>query len=238
MIFTNTKIAVITGAASGIGKATATKFVNAGYTVVLVGRKIKPLQDLADTLGSNTFIFPCDITHPNQVDNLFNTIKEKFGRIDVLFNNAGVSPPKVSIENIDYLDWTNTVNTNLTGTFLCAQAAFRLMKKQHPVGGRIINNGSVASISPRPMSPAYTATKHAITGLTKSLSLDGREFDIACGQIDCGTVNTPITEKIPELKIDPACVAQTVLYMAELPLDTNILSLTIIPTKMPLVGRG
>jgi len=238
MSFSNTKIAVITGAGSGIGMSTAREFINAGYTTVLVGRTINSLQALADTLGSNAFVVLCDITQPDQVNQLFNTIKEKFGRIDVLFNNAGISSPKVSIEKIEYQDWINAVNTNSTGTFLCAQAAFRLMKTQTPMGGRIINNGSVAAISPRPMSPAYTATKHAVTGLTKSLSLDGREFDIACGQIDCGAVDTPITKKLQESKIDPSEVARTVLHMAELPLSTNILSLTIMPTKMPLIGRG
>jgi NAD(P)-dependent dehydrogenase (short-subunit alcohol dehydrogenase family) len=248
-----TKIAIVTGAGSGIGRAVALKLQANGYDVALAGRRADELQKtagLAATGGGRTLAIPTDITLPAQVDALFAAVKESFGRLDVLFNNAGIGAPAIPMDELTFEQWSNVVNVNLTGAFLCAQAAMRMMKNQSPQGGRIINNGSISATTPRPNSAPYTSTKHAITGLTKSIALDGRPFDIACGQIDIGNAATPMTEKTgigvpqahgviaPEPRMDVEHVADAVLYMANLPLESNVLTMTVMATKMPFVGRG
>jgi NAD(P)-dependent dehydrogenase (short-subunit alcohol dehydrogenase family) len=247
----NGKVALVTGAGSGIGRAVALAFLRAGYRVVLAGRRIEPLNEVASEFGTGRALaVAADVSRPASVDALFATIADKFGRLDVLFNNAGVSSLQTKFEDLDFAQWQNVVDTNLTGSFLCAQGAFRLMKAQRPQGGRIINNGSISAHSPRPNSAPYTATKHAITGLTKSISLDGRKYNIACGQIDIGNALTalavPMTQGMPQANgeiatepmMDVSEVADAVLHMAALPLSTNVQSMTIMATAMPFVGRG
>jgi NAD(P)-dependent dehydrogenase (short-subunit alcohol dehydrogenase family) len=247
------KIALITGAGSGIGRATARKLLQHGYRVVLAGRSKAPLEALADEaqqLGHEALAIPTDVTDAASVAALFDTIRQRYGRLDVLFNNAGRGAPPVDIDELSLDDWHTVVNTNLTGAFLCTRAAVALMKTQVPRGGRIINNGSISAHAPRPNSIAYTATKHAITGLTKSTSLDGRKYDIACGQIDIGNAHTDMAERMAkgvpqangEIAVEPLMdvehVAGAVLYMADLPLDANVQFMTIMASKMPFVGRG
>ena len=240
---------IITGASQGIGAATAKAFLDAGWTVGLVARNAAKLEVVA--AGQDRAIaLPCDVANPEDVENAFGAFAEKTGRIDAIFNNAGISSPAVPIDEIPVEDWNAVVGVNLTGMFLCARAAFGQMRRQNPQGGRIINNGSVSAYVPRWRSVPYTATKHAVTGLTKSLSLDGRAFDIACGQIDIGNALTEMTEAMASgkpqadgsMKSEPTMdvdhVAQAVLRMAELPLDANVQFMTIMATKMPYLGRG
>jgi NAD(P)-dependent dehydrogenase (short-subunit alcohol dehydrogenase family) len=244
-----TRTAVVTGAGSGIGRHVARAFLDAGYQVALAGRREEPLRETAD--GSDAaLVVPADVGDPASVAALFEEVRRGWGRVDVLFNNAGTFGPAGAVDEIGYDDWRRTVDTNLTGAFLCARHAVRLMKEQRPRGGRIINNGSISAHSPRPGSVAYTATKHAITGLTKSLALDGRAYDIACGQIDIGNAATEMTAGIaegapqadgrvvPEPTFDVEHAASAVLYMAGLPLDANVLFMTITATGMPFIGRG
>ena len=245
------KVALITGAGSGIGRAVALAFIKAGYSVVLAGRRAEALAAVVKESGSATALaVPCDVSKPESVAALYAKIKGQFGRIDVIFNNAGISGIGTSFEDIAFDTWQTVVSTNLTGSFLCAQAAFNMMKDQTPQGGRIINNGSISAHAPRPNSAPYTATKHAITGLTKSILLDGRKYNIACGQIDIGNALTELSAKMSqgilqangETAIEPMMdaneVADAVLHMAALPLTTNIPFMTIMATKMPFVGRG
>jgi NAD(P)-dependent dehydrogenase (short-subunit alcohol dehydrogenase family) len=247
------RIALVTGAGSGIGRAVSLAFNSAGYSVVLAGRRAVELEGtaaLAERRDAPVLAVPADITQPEAVAALFARAKEAFGRLDLLFNNAGASAPAIPMEELTYEQWSAVVAVNLTGAFLCAQQAIRLMKSQQPQGGRIINNGSISAHSPRPNSAPYTATKHAITGLTKSISLDGRKYDIACGQIDIGNAATEMTErmtagvlqadgtKAPEPRMDVQMVAGAVLYMANLPLEANVQFMTIMATKMPFIGRG
>jgi NAD(P)-dependent dehydrogenase (short-subunit alcohol dehydrogenase family) len=246
------KVAMVTGAGSGIGRAVALALGQAGYLVVLAGRREAELQRTRDLAGGDAFalVVPSDISHPESVSHLFEATKDRFGRLDVLFNNAGVGAPAVPIEELTFEQWMAVVNVNLTGAFLCAQHAIRLMKAQSPHGGRIINNGSISAHVPRPNSAPYTATKHAITGLTKSLSLDGRPFNIACSQIDIGNAATEMTEKMAagvlqangatevEPRMDVKHVADAVVYMASLPLDANVQFMTVMATSMPFIGRG
>lgn len=249
----NNKVALVTGAGVGIGRSAAQALLKGGYKVVLAGRNIDKLQKAITDIGGSSetcLAVACDVGKPDQVKQLFNTLKEKFGRIDVLFNNAGVGAPAIPMEDLTYAQWMNAVNTNLCGAFLCSQEAIRMMKAQCPPGGRIINNGSISAHAPRPMSAPYTATKHAISGLTKTIALDGRPFNIACGQIDIGNAATEMTERMAagiiqadqSIKVEPRMdvdhVGQAVLHMAQLPLDSNILNMTIMATKMPFVGRG
>jgi NAD(P)-dependent dehydrogenase (short-subunit alcohol dehydrogenase family) len=249
---TAAKIAMVTGAGTGIGKAVALALLNAGYAVVLTGRRKELLDETASEApaGARTLVFPADVTDPAQVKALFTKTKEVFGRLDVLFNNAGIGAPPATPDELPFETWKKVVDTNVNGSFLCAQEAFRMMRQQAPQGGRIINNGSLAAHAPRPLSIAYTATKHAITGLTRQLALDGRPFDIACGQIDIGNAATAMTAHTPtgalqadgsvkpEKQMDTEHVGQAVVYMAGLPLDTNVLFMTVMATKMPFVGRG
>jgi NAD(P)-dependent dehydrogenase (short-subunit alcohol dehydrogenase family) len=248
---TTPKIALVTGAGTGIGKAVALALLQDGYTVVLTGRRLEPLQAAVHSAGTDrAHAFSADCSQPDSVDALFAFVQQKFGRLDVLFNNAGMSGPKVGFEDISFAQWQDVVGINLTGSFLCAQGAFRLMKQQTPQGGRIINNGSISAHAPRPSSAPYTATKHAITGLTKSLSLDGRKYNIACGQIDIGNALTelaaPMAMGVPQahgaIAIEPMMdvkqVGDAVLHMANLPLSTNVQFMTIMATQMPFVGRG
>ena len=245
------KVALVTGAGTGIGKAVALALVREGYRVVLAERRIEPLNEVAKESGTDRALpVAADVSRPESVAALFATIRETFGRLDVLFNNAGVNSPRANFEDLTFDQWQNVVNINLTGSFLCAQGAFRLMKAQLPQGGRIINNGSISAHAPRPDSAPYTATKHAITGLTKAISLDGRKYDIACGQIDIGNALTELsarmTQGVPqangEIAIEPMMdvseVADAVVHMAALPLSTNVQFMTIMATKMPFVGRG
>jgi NAD(P)-dependent dehydrogenase (short-subunit alcohol dehydrogenase family) len=247
------KIALVTGAGSGVGRSVALALQTAGYVVVLAGRRQDALEAtsaLGDQAKQPMLAVATDVTQPDSVRALFTKIKDAFGRLDVLFNNAGTGAPSVPIDELTFEQWTTVVNVNLTGSFLCAQAAIGLMKIQNPRGGRIINNGSISAYVPRPNSAPYTATKHAITGLTKSISLDGRKFDIACGQIDIGNAATEMTERMTggvpqangelavEPRMDPRHVADAVVYMAGLPLDANVQSITVMATKMPFVGRG
>ena len=246
------KVALVTGAGSGIGRHSALALAEAGYGVALAGRRQDALEETAALAGTDARMLPVstDVGDPQAVDALFAQVAEHFGRLDVLFNNAGGGAPTVPLEDLEYEQWQKVVAVNLTGTFLCTQAAFRIMKDQDPRGGRIINNGSVSAAAPRPNSAPYTATKHAITGLTKSTSLDGRKYDIACGQIDIGNTATDMTQrmsdgvpqadgsKLVEPRFDVEHVARAVVQMAELPLDTNVLFMTIMATKMPFVGRG
>jgi len=253
MSTTHNKVALVTGAGAGIGKAAAKALLQGGYQLVLTGRNLDKLQTaIADIGGSvdNCLAVTCDVGKPEQVKRLFTALRERFGRIDVLFNNAGMGAPAIPMEELSYEQWMNVVNTNLCGAFLCSQEAIRMMKAQSPQGGRIINNGSISAHAPRPLSTPYTATKHAITGLTKTIALDGRPFNIACGQIDIGNAATEMTEPMAagilqadqSIKIEPRMdvdhVGQAVLHMAQLPLESNILSMTIMATNMPYVGRG
>ncbi len=246
------KVAVVTGAGSGIGREVAVTFLKHGYSVVLAGRRVPEMEETVDLAGGpgEALIVSTDVSQPAAVDNLFAQTRKKFGRLDVLFNNAGIGAPRVPFEEITFEAWKQVVDINFTGVFLCAQAAWKLMKTQTPQGGRIINNGSVSAQTPRPHAAPYTATKHAVTGLTKQLALDGRAFNIACGQIDIGNAATPMTARMAkgvpqpngtiavEPTMDVADVGRTVLMMAELPLEANILRMTIMSTQMPLVGRG
>lgn len=247
----NEKVALVTGAGTGIGKAVALAFLREGYRVVLAGRRIEPLNEVAKESGTDRALaVATDVSRPESVAALFAQIREKCGRLDVLFNNAGVNSPRASFEDLTFEQWQNVVNINLTGSFLCAQGAFRLMKEQLPQGGRIINNGSISAHAPRPNSAPYTSTKHAITGLTKSISLDGRKYNIACGQIDIGNALTELSARMAtgvpqangEIAIEPMMdaheVADAVIHMAALPLSTNVQFMTIMATKMPFVGRG
>jgi NAD(P)-dependent dehydrogenase (short-subunit alcohol dehydrogenase family) len=247
------KIALITGAGSGIGRAVSLALQAAGYSVVLAGRRPEELHRtaaMAAPAGGAMLPAPTDVSDPASVKALFATAKQNFGRLDVLFNNAGCNAPAIPMEDLTFAQWNTVVGANLTGAFLCAQEAIRLMKAQQPQGGRIINNGSISAHVPRPNSAPYTATKHAITGLTRSISLDGRNFNIACGQIDIGNAATEMTERMTagvaqangstlvEPRMDVRHVAEAVLYMANLPLDANVEFMTVMATKMPFIGRG
>jgi NAD(P)-dependent dehydrogenase (short-subunit alcohol dehydrogenase family) len=249
----NGKVAVVTGAGTGIGKAVALALLREGYAVALAGRRREPLEQAARDAGSagaRALAVPTDVGNPESVRNLFAQTRQKFGRLDLLFNNAGMGAPAVPMEDLSYEQWRAVLDANLTGSFLCAQEAIRIMKDQTPRGGRIINNGSISAHAPRPNSVAYTATKHAITGLTKCISLDGRKHDIACGQIDIGNAATEMTERMTkgvaqadgsvkvEPRMDVAHVASAVLYMASLPLEANVQFMTVMASKMPFVGRG
>jgi NAD(P)-dependent dehydrogenase (short-subunit alcohol dehydrogenase family) len=245
------KIAVITGGGSGVGRASAVALAGAGFTVVVAGRRREPLDEAVAEAGGDAVAVTCDVRDPSAVAALFAEVDSRFRRLDVLFNNAGMGSPPVPLDELTVEQWTAVVETNLTGAFLCTKEAFRLMKRQTPRGGRIINNGSLSAYVPRPRSAPYTATKHAITGLTRSTSLDGREHDIACGQIDIGNAATEMaaamsTSGVPQASgavereptIDVAHVARAVVYMATLPLDANVQFMTVMATKMPFVGRG
>ena len=249
----NGKISLVTGAGSGIGRAVSLALQSAGYSVVLAGRRAEPLERTAASAsptGGRMLPVPTDVTSPDSVRARFAKTREIFGRLDVLFNNAGTNAPAIPLEDLTYEQWNQVVAVNLTGAFLCAQEAIKLMKVQRPEGGRIINNGSISAHAPRPHSAPYTATKHAITGLTKSLSLDGRRHHIACGQIDIGNAATEMTERMTagvrqangeiavEPRIDLRHVADAVLYMANLPLEANVQFLTVMATNMPFIGRG
>ena len=247
------KVALVTGAGSGIGKSIALALARNGYSLALAGRRPEPLRSVAEAieaLGRRALAVPTDVGEPDSVDQVFAEIKRHFGRLDLLFNNAGIFARSVSLEELDYHEWQAAVNVNLTGAFLCTQGAFRLMKAQQPRGGRIINNGSISAHAPRPHAVSYTATKHAITGLTKATSLDGRPYDIACGQIDIGNAASEMTAVMskgvlqadgsvrPEPVMDVEHVAQAVVYMASLPLEANVQFMTVMATKMPFIGRG
>ncbi|UUW70968.1 SDR family oxidoreductase [Pseudomonas oryzihabitans] len=246
-------IALVTGASQGIGRAVALGLLQDGFRVVLAARRAEPLEALAEEArqkGGEALAVPCDVTDAASVEALFARIRDTYGRLDLLFNNAGVGAPAVPIDELELDAWHRAVNTNLTGVFLCSRAAFALMRAQSPRGGRIINNGSISAHTPRPFSAPYTATKHAVAGLTKALALDGRAFDIACGQIDIGNAATEMTERMAsgvlqadgstavEPRMDVKHVADAVRYMASLPLDANVQTLTVMATKMPYVGRG
>ena len=247
------KVAIVTGAGSGIGKASALALMKEGYAVVFAGRRKDRLEAAANE-GKGTpgksLVVQTDVSNPEAIKALFAKTKETFGRLDVLFNNAGGGAPPVLLEDVTYEQWTTVVNANLTGVFLCTQEAFKIMKAQTPMGGRIINNGSISAHAPRPNSAPYTSTKHAVTGLTKSSALDGRKYDIACGQIDIGNARTPLAARMadgvpqangeikPEPLMDVDHVGAAVLHMANLPLDTNVQFMTIMATKMPFIGRG
>lgn len=244
-------IALVTGAGSGIGRASAVALAGAGFTVVVAGRRLALLEEVAAEAGGGAVPLACDVRDAESVAAVFAEIDNRFGRIDLLFNNAGVGAPAVPIEELEQESWTSVLETVVTGTFLCTQQAFRLMKRQSPRGGRIINNGSLSAAVPRPHSAPYTAAKHAITGLTKSTSLDGRAYDIACGQIDIGNAATDLTRAMHttgvlqadgrtavEPTIDASDVARAVVYMATLPLDTNVQFMTVMATQMPFIGRG
>ena len=250
---TQDKIAIVTGAGSGIGKAVALALLREGYRVALAGRRKEPLDQVVVEAGAgpgSAIAVPTDVSDPASVSALFARTKEVFGRLDLLFNNAGVGAPGVNLEELSVEQWRNVVDINLTGVFFCIQEAFRLMKDQDPRGGRIINNGSISAHAPRPNSAPYTATKHAITGLTKSASLDGRKYDIACGQIDIGNAATPLASRmakgVPQangtIAVEPLMdvehIASAVCYMASLPLEANVQFLTVMATKMPFIGRG
>jgi NAD(P)-dependent dehydrogenase (short-subunit alcohol dehydrogenase family) len=249
------KVAVVTGAGTGVGKAVAIALMREGYATVLAGRRHDKLEETAkegQAIGAKTLVVPTDVTDPASVKALFARTKDTFGRLDVLFNNAGIGAPAVPLEDLPLETWRKVVDTNLTGMFLCTQEAIRLMKAQDPRGGRIINNGSISAHTPRPRSVAYTATKHAVTGLTKQTALDCRGQDICCGQIDIGNAATPLTERMvqgqgvmqpdgrmmTEARMEAADVGRAVAYMASLPLDTNVLFMTVMANLMPFVGRG
>ena len=249
------KFALVTGAGTGVGRAVAIALAKAGYSLVLAGRRKEMLDKVAaeiNTAGSQALVVPTDVSKREPILALFSTVKSSFGRLDVLFNNAGIGAPAMPLEDLPFETWQNVVATNLTGMFLCTQEAIKIMKSQSPRGGRIINNGSISAHAPRPFSVAYTSTKHAITGLTKSTSLDCRQYDIACGQVDIGNAATPLTErmvqgdgvlqpsgaKMIEPRMEADHVGNAVVYMASLPLDTNVLFMTVMANKMPFVGRG
>ena len=247
------KVAIVTGAGSGIGRAVALALVQEGYGVALAGRRREMLAETAQSAATGageTLVVPTDVTDPASIAALFRATRERFGRLDLLFNNAGVAARGVPLEDLGVDEWKTVVDVNLTGAFLCTQEAFRIMKAQTPRGGRIINNGSISAYVPRPNSAPYTATKHAITGLTRSTSLDGRKYDIACGQIDIGNADTPLTarmkEGVPQANgtiaaepiMDVRDVGRAVVYMASLPLDANVQFMTVMATKMPFIGRG
>ena len=247
------KVAIVTGAGTGIGKGTSLALLRKGYAVTLAGRRKELLETVAEESGmpdAQVLVIPADVSDPDSVRALFVRTKEAFGRLDLLFNNAGTGAPPVPLEELTFEQWKTVVDTNLTGVFLCTQEAFKIMKNQDPQGGRIINNGSISAHSPRPNSAPYTATKHAITGLTRSTALDGRQYNIACGQIDIGNAATDMTARMEtgvpqangtiaaEPRMDVAHVARAVVYMAGLPLDANVQFLTIMATKMPYIGRG
>jgi NAD(P)-dependent dehydrogenase (short-subunit alcohol dehydrogenase family) len=247
------KVALVTGAGSGIGRAVSLALHSDGYAVVLAGRRVRELEKTVaqtDQSENRMLVVQTDVTKPDEVRSLFAKAKDAFGRLDLLFNNAGVSTPPVPMEDLTFKQWTEAVDVNLTGAFLCAQQAIKIMKAQQPPGGRIINNGSISAHAPRPNSAPYTATKHAVTGLTKCISLDGRKYDIACGQIDIGNAATEMTEPMavgvaqangtmavePRMNLKHVCDA--VLYMANLPLEANVQFMTVMATKMPFIGRG
>jgi len=245
------KVAIVTGGGSGIGKASAQALAKDGYSVVITGRREEPLKITAEEIGTdNVLAVTCDVGNQDSVKNLFKVTFEKYGRLDVLFNNAGGGAPKKLFEDLTYDDWQKVVDSNLTGTFLCAQEAIKIMKNQKPMGGRIINNGSISAYAPRPDSAPYTATKHGVSGLTKSISLDGRKYNIACSQIDIGNAATPMTERmkkgVPQANgstivaptFDVNHVAEVVLNISNFPLETNVQFITIMATKMPYIGRG
>ncbi len=247
------RIAIVTGAGTGIGKQTALELLREGWAVVLSGRRSEPLEAAAEegrATGSPVLVVPTDVTDLSSVRALFARTREAFGRLDLLFNNAGTSAPGIPLEDLSYEQWKAVVDTNLTGAFLCTQEAFKMMKAQQPRGGRIINNGSISAHAPRPNSAPYTSTKHAITGLTKATSLDGRKYDIACGQIDVGNAATEMTARMKEgvpqangsIAVEPTMdardVARAVVYMASLPIEANVQFMTVMATKMPFVGRG
>jgi NAD(P)-dependent dehydrogenase (short-subunit alcohol dehydrogenase family) len=244
------KIALVTGAGSGIGRASAIALAEAGYAVALAGRRLAALEKTASMISGRSLPVQADVSRPESVDALFAAIRDEFGRLDVLFNNAGLNAPGVPIEEMPYETFRSVIEVNVIGAFLCAQAAFRLMKEQTPRGGRIINNGSIAAFAPRPNHVPYTASKHAMTGITKCFALDGRKYDIACSQIDIGNAATEMTDRIEkgvmqadgtlkvEARMDVRHVAAMVVHIANLPLDANILYTTVMATKMPLVGRG
>ena len=249
------KIALVTGAGTGVGRAVAIALAKAGYSLVLAGRRKEPLDKVAgeiNAVGSQALAVPTDVSKRDSIVAHFDKVKSSFGRLDVLFNNAGIGAPPVPIEELPFETWQNVVATNLTGMFVCTQEAIKIMKNQSPRGGRIINNGSISAHTPRPFSIAYTSTKHAVTGLTKSTSLDCRPYDICCGQVDIGNAATPLTERMVQgegvlqpdgsKKIEPRMeadhVGNAVVYMAGLPLDTNVLFMTVMANKMPFVGRG
>ncbi len=245
------KIALVTGAGSGVGRSAALALAEAGWSVALVGRRSDALEETASFGSADRFLaLPCDVSQPDAVEAAFAQVKERWGRLDLLFNNAGMGAPALPIDELSVAQWMDVVGVNLTGSFLCARAAFHMMRHQSPHGGRIINNGSISAHTPRPGSLPYTTTKHAITGMTKSLALDGRPFDIACGQIDIGNAATPMTERmikgVPqpngtmmvEPRMDAKHVADMVVFMGGLPLDANVQFVTVMATKMPFVGRG
>ena len=249
----SSKVALITGAGTGIGKASALALLRDGYRVVLAGRRREPLEKVvtdAGVDGSRTLIVPTDVSDQTSVQALFAQTKATFGRLDVLFNNAGVGAPPVMLEDLHITQWKSVIDINLSGVFFCTQEAFKIMKMQEPQGGRIINNGSISAHAPRPNSAPYTASKHALIGLTKATALDGRKYDIACGQIDIGNAETELTARMSlgvpqangQIAVEPVMdvenVAKAVLYMANLPLDANVLFMTVMATKMPFVGRG
>jgi NAD(P)-dependent dehydrogenase (short-subunit alcohol dehydrogenase family) len=246
------KVALVTGAGSGIGRACAIALMKDGFDMALAGRRREPLEEVAKegaAMGRKTLVVPTDVSDPVQIKALFAKVKETFGRLDLLFNNAGIGAPAMPFEDLPLEKWQSVVNTNLTGPFLCTQEAFKIMKEQTPRGGRIINNGSISAHTPRPLTVAYTATKHAITGLTKSTALDGRAYDIACGQIDIGNAVSPLTERMaqgvmqpdgtmkPEARMPVEDVGRAVAYMASLS-ESNVLFMTVKATKMPFEGRG
>ncbi|HTM14391.1 MAG TPA: SDR family oxidoreductase [Bryobacteraceae bacterium] len=246
------KVAVVTGAGSGIGRAVALGLRKEGWSVAIAGRRAEELRKTASISrgGPEMLVVPTDVAQPDAVRALFARVQATFGRLDLLFNNAGTGAPAIPMEDLTYEQWNNVVAVNLTGCFLCAQEAIKIMKSQQPRGGRIVNNGSISAHAPRPYTVAYTATKHAITGLTKSISLDCRAYDIACGQIDIGNAATPMTERmasgilqpygavVPEPRLDVHHVVDAVLYMARLPLEANVQFMTVMATKMPFIGRG
>ena len=243
-------IALVTGAGSGIGRSVALALARAGFSVVLAGRRKEQLDEVAREAGPAALAVSTNVTQPESVDALFAAIKHRFGRLDLLFNNAGIATPRAALEDLNLEDWRATIDTNLTGTFLCTRAAFRLMKSQQPRGGRIINNGSLSATTPRPAMIGYTASTHGVTGLTKATALEGRQYGIACGQIDIGNARTPLSTPIlqgalqadgsllAEPTLDVAHVVDAVLYMAKLPLEANVLFMTVMANQMPYVGRG
>ena len=249
----NGKVALVTGAGTGIGKSSVLQLLGDGYSVVLAGRRVEPLEETISEAGvddSRAIAVSTDVGNPESVAELFEKAESTFGRLDVLFNNAGIGSPRMNMEDLPVEDWQRVVDTNLTGSFVCAQHAIKIMKNQSPQGGRIINNGSISAYTPRPDAVAYTTTKHAITGLTKQISLDGRKYNIACSQVDVGNAATPMTarmqggvlqangETMPEPTFSVEHVGETVLYISNLPLDANIQFVTIMATQMPYVGRG